>query len=54
MEILLESQTAFVGYSTSVFLVGYDPYIFLVADTPIKINRFFLSLQVFLHLFSRQ
>lgn len=54
MEIPLESQTAFVGYSTSVFLVGYDTYIFLVADTSIKINRFFLPLQMFLHLFSPQ
>ena len=54
MEIPLERQTAFVGYSTSIFLVCYDLYIFAMANIPVKINLFFLTLQVFLHLYSPQ
>lgn len=33
-----------IGHSTSVFLVGYDLFIFSMADVPLKINLFFLSL----------
>lgn len=44
----LESQTAFVGYTTSVYLVGYEICIFSTADTPIKTTLFFLPRKAFL------
>lgn len=54
METSSESQTAFVGYSTTTFPVGYEFYVFPLTDTPVKRNLFFLSLQVFIHLYSSQ
>lgn len=38
MEIPSENHKASVGHSTSAFLVGYDLFIFSMADMALKIN----------------